>query len=169
MIDEKGRLFKKISIVDILIVVAILVLGAGFLYRQTSQTLGNIINPDTPFYVTIHGAGIRHFIVDSIDEGDMVFRRHSRQAIGEVIDIRVETAHDSLLRSDGTATLAPMEGRYDIFITVAAIGSITDLGFLVNGNDHIARGSEVELVSNRVFIPTAEVYFVGESRICPQS
>ena len=161
MIDNQGRLFKKISIIDIIIVVAILVLGAGFIYRQTSQTLGNIINPTTPLYVTIHGAGIRHFIVDAVDVGDVVFRRHDRQAIGEVVDIRVEQAMGSLLRSDGTAVLAPMEGRYDIFITVAAVGSQGAVGYLVNGNDHMARGSEVELVSNRVFIPTAEVYAIG--------
>lgn len=164
MIDNNGRLFRKISIIDIAIVLAVVLLGAGFIYRQTSDRLDAIINPTTPFYVTIHGAGIRHFIVDAVSVGDIMYRRHQQQPMGRVVDISVETAMDSLLRSDGTAVLAPMEGRYDIFITLESLGSITEIGYIVNGNDHIARGSEVELVSNRVFIPTAEVYFVGEER-----
>ena len=164
MIDNQGRLFKKISIVDVLIIVAILAVVVGYVYRQTSERLEVIINPTTPFYVTIHGAGIRHFIVDAVDVGDVMYRRHSRQPLGRVVEIHVEPAMDILLRSDGTAALVPSEGRYDIFITLESIGSITNVGYFVGGNDHIARGSEVELVSNRVFIPTAEVYFVGEER-----
>jgi len=165
MIDKQGKLFGKVSVIDVIIVVAVLAMVAGFIYRQTSDRLDMIINPDTPFYVTIHGAGVRHFIADAVDVGDVVYRRHSRQAMGRVVDVSYETAMDILLRADGTAVLVPAEGRYDVFITLEAIGSITADGFFfVNGNDHIARGSEVELVSNRVFIPTAEVYFVGESR-----
>jgi len=162
--DKKGRIFGKISIIDVIIVVTILAVAAGFVYRQTSESIGAIIHADTPFYVTIQGTGLRHFIVDAVDVGDVVYRRHSRQPLGRVVDIQVETARDLLHLSDGTVTLAPHEGRYDIFITVEAVGSVRDIGFFVGGNDHIARGSEVELVSNRVFIPTAEVYYVGEAR-----
>lgn len=161
MIDEKGRIFKRFSIIDMIIVLAVLAVIAGFLYRQTSDSLADIINPTTPFYVTISGTGIRHFITDAVEVGDIMYRRHSRQAIGRVVDVVVETSYAPLLRSDGTAVLAPMEGRYDIFITLESIGSVSEGRFLINGNDHVARGSEVELVSNRVFIPTAEVYAVG--------
>lgn len=162
--DKNGKILNKVSIIDILIILAILAVAVGFVYRQTNQRLGQIINPDTPFYVTIQGEGLRHFITDAIDVGDVVYRRHSRQPLGRVIQIDVEAAQDILLRTDGTASLVPSEGRYNIFITLESVGSITDVGFFVGGNDHIARGSEVELVSNRVFIPTATVYFVGEER-----
>ncbi|MCL2371912.1 MAG: DUF4330 domain-containing protein [Defluviitaleaceae bacterium] len=162
MIDEKGRLFKRVSVVDLLIVLAFVAVLAGFVYRQMAPSIGVIIRADERFYVTVQGAGIRHFIVDAVEVGDVMYRRHSRQPIGRVVDIRVETAYDVMLRTDGTAVLAPMEGRYDIFITMESAGSIRDERFLVGGNDHIARGSEIELVSNRVFLPTGEVYFVGE-------
>jgi len=164
MIDKNGKIFKKVSIIDVLIILAVLDVAIGFVYRQTNQRLVQIFNADTPFYVTIHGEGLRHFIIDAVDIGDVVYRRHSRQPLGRVIQIDVEGAQDILLRSDGTASLVPSEGRYDIFITLESLGSITEVGFFVGGNDHIARGSEVELVSNRVFIPTATVYFVGEER-----
>ena len=164
MIDNKGRIFKKISVVDVIIVVAVLAVLAGWFYRQTSGGLAPIIFPSTPFYVTIQGSGLRTFIVDAVDVGDVVYRRHSRQPLGRVIDIHVEMAQDLLHRSDGTVALVPVLGRYDIYITLEAVGSITEIGYFVGGNDHIARGSEVELVSNRVFIPTAEVYFVGRER-----
>ena len=37
MIDNKGRLFKRVSVVDVVIIVAILAVLVGFFYRQTSD------------------------------------------------------------------------------------------------------------------------------------
>jgi len=162
MIDNSGRIKGKISIVDIVLVVAAIALVAGFVYRQISPRIGQIINPATPIEVVIQGDGLRHFIIDSIDIGDVMFRQHERTALGTVVDIEVEPWLDYLHRSDGTAVLAVSEGRYTIRITLEAIGSITYRGFFINGLDHLAPGGEVALISNRAFIPRGHVYAVRE-------
>ena len=160
MIDNKARLFGKVSIIDIIIVLAILALGVGFAVRETSPGLGGILNPDTPFYVTISGDGLRHFIVDAVSVGDVMFRHHGRHPLGTVVDIDIQPAMDYLHRLDGTAVLVETEQRYKIYITLASTGSIRDIGYLVNGTDHIAPGSEVALISNRAFIPDGRVHSI---------
>jgi len=161
MIDNKGRIKGRISIIDIVLAVALLALVAGFVYRQIPR-IQDILNPTTPLYVTIQGEGLRHFVTDAIEIGDVMFRSHVNQPLGTVVAIEIEPALDYLHRLDGTAVLAIMEERYTIRITLDAIGSITDRGFLVNGLDHMAVGSEIALISNRSFIPDGRVVAIGE-------
>jgi hypothetical protein len=82
--------------------------------------------------------------------------------MGRVVALEVKPATEYLLRSDGTAVLAEMDDRYRLFITIECIGTITDVGYYVNGNLHIAEGSEMVLVSNRVILPDSLVYDIRE-------
>ncbi|MCL2286851.1 MAG: DUF4330 domain-containing protein [Firmicutes bacterium] len=164
MIDNSGRIKGRVSIVDIVLVVAILVLVAGFVYRQTSDRIGQILRPDTPILVTVQGDGLRHFITESVSIGDVFYRQHERTAIGTVVDIHIEPAMDYLHRSDGTAVLAVSEGRYRILITLEATGSVVyGRGYFINGLDHLAPGGEIALISNRVFIPRGQIYSVRQA------
>ena len=63
-------------------------------------------------------------------------------------------------RSDGTAVLATMEGRYALRITIEATGSIRNTGFYANGNDHLAPGAEVIIINSRLVFPLARIYSV---------
>jgi len=163
MIDNSGRIKGRVSLIDIILVAAVLLLLAGFVYTQLSGRIQTIINPTTPLEVVIQGEGLRHFIVNSVSEGDVMFRSLDRQPLGRVVDIDITPSLNYLHRSDGTAVLAEVEGRYTIRITLEATGSIReDIGYLVNGTDHLAPGSEVALVSNRVFIPDGRVFSIRE-------
>ena len=163
MIDNSGRILGKISIIDIIFVVAVIVLAVGFVYTRTSGRIAGIINPTTPLEVVIQGEGLRHFIVDAISEGDIMFRHHDRQALGTVVAIDISPALDYFHLSDGSVILAEMEQRYTVHITLASVGTIREnVGYFVNGTDHIAPGSEIALVSNRVRIPEGRVFSVRE-------
>ena len=165
MIDKQGRLFSRVSIIDIVIVLVILALGAGFAYRRAAPHIDEIIRPDETFYVTFEVNRIRSVIVDdSVVVGELIFRQHDRQALGRIIDVERLPATEILQRTDGTAVHATMEGRYALRITIEATGSITAAGYLVNGNDHMAPGAEILLINRRVFFPLARVYSVGQER-----
>jgi len=160
MINSNGRIKGRISIVDIVLVVAVLALAGGFMYRQLSPRIGQILGANIPLHVTISSQGVRHFVTDAVQIDDVMFRQNERNAIGTVVDIRIEPFYNYLIRSDGTAQLVQSELRYRIFITLEATGSETDRGYYVNGLDHMAPGSDISLVSNRVFIPVGRVYSV---------
>ena len=160
--DKNGRIFGKVSVVDIIIVLAVLVLGAGLAYRQLSREVRQIVSADAVFYVTLESKQLRGFSVDAVSVGDVMYKQHDRQSLGVVKEIKVAPGVDYLLKSDGTAVLAEMEERYTAFITLECRGNINETGYFVNGNTHIAEGSEVVLVSNRVFIPNTSVYRIFE-------
>ena len=165
MIDKQGRLFSRVSIVDIAIVLVVLGLIAGFAYRRAAPHLDDRLRPDETFYVTFEVNRIRGIIVeDAVVVGELLFRQHDRQPLGRIVDIERLPATEIMQRTDGSAILATMEGRYSLRITIEATGSITAAGYFANGNDPMAPGAEVLLINRRVFFPLARVYSVGRER-----
>jgi len=164
MIDKNGKIKGRVSIIDIVIVLAVLALVAGFVYRQTSDRFGAILRADETFYVTVETNRLRSLNVDAVSIGDIMFRMDSRQPFGTVIDIRTEPATNNIWHSDGTITEAEMEDRYLLTLVLESTGSITQTGYFVNGTDHIASGSDVMLVSNRLFLPVIQVLEISTER-----
>jgi len=162
--DNSGRIGGRVSIIDIIIVVALIAVVVGFIYRQTSESIGHIISPDETFFVTIESAELRHFVVEAVDVGDIMFRQHIRQPLGTVIDVFTTPAMDIMHRTDGTAVRVEMENRYSLHVVLEVQGTIRDTGYFVNGNDHIATGSEIALISNRVIIPMGRVQSISAER-----
>ena len=161
---SNGKLFGKVSVIDVILVAAIVILAIGFIFTRTSSQIQQIIGANTPMEVIIQGEGVRQFIVDAIAEGDIMFRYHDRQALGTVTRVDVSPAMGYFHNPDGSVILAEMEGRYTIQIVLASVGSIRDnIGYFVNGNDHIAPGSEIALVSNRVRVPEGRVISVRDT------
>ena len=160
---SNGKLFGKVSVIDIILVAAILILAIGFIFNRTSDRIQQVIGANTPLEVIVSGEGVRQFIVDAISEGDIMFRYHDRQALGTVTRVDILPAMEYFHKPDGSVVLATMEGRYDIQIVLASVGSIREnIGYFVNGNDHIAPGSEIALISNRVRVPEGRIVSVRE-------
>jgi len=161
MIDEKGRLFGKVSLIDIFVILAVIVFAVGFVYNRTSQDIQRIIMADTPMYVTFLVEDVRDLSLSAVQEGDILFRQHERIPLGTVTNIETGPAYDIITRTDGTAALVPVDGRYNMYITLAAVGSITDRGFFVNGTQQMSVGGRISLQSNNLRTE-AMVYAVSE-------
>ena len=161
MIDNKGRIFGKVSIIDLIILLAVAALALGFVYSRTSQQIQQIIAADTPIYVTFLVEGVRPFSLDAVSEGDIFFRQHERMALGTVTSVETAPAYDIMIRANGTAVYAMVEGRYNMYITLACVGSVTDSGFFINGNLQMAEGGRLSLQSNS-FLTMAMVYSIAE-------
>ena len=165
MVDKQGRLFSRVSIVDIAIIVAVLALGIGFAYRQFAPRFEDVLRPEETFYVTFEVNRMRGHVTDEVVVvGESLFRQHNRQALGRIVDVERFPATSLMTRIDGTAIQATMEDRYMLHITIEATGSVNETGYLANGNDHIAPGAEVVLINSRVIFPVARVLSVGHER-----
>ena len=162
MIDNQGKIRGRVSIIDIVIIIVVLALAAGFVYRRGAEPLANILRADDTVHVTFEVNRIRSVIAeDAVIVGDRLFRQHAaHQALGTIIAVERRPATEVMQRTDGTAILATMEERYSLLITIEATGNMRTSGFFANGNDHLAPGAEVVLINNRVIFPLARVYSV---------
>ena len=158
MIDNSGKLFGKVSLLDVFVILAVIALFVGFFYSQISEQVGVFVAPTEEFYVTFEANGLRAVNAATLEVGNIVFRRHDNEPLGIVTYIwPIEPATYLLARSDGTVVHAVMEERYRLVFTVRSQGSVTSFGYFVNGNDHIAVGSIVTVVSYRTNLPESVV------------
>ncbi|MDR1664197.1 MAG: DUF4330 domain-containing protein [Clostridiales bacterium] len=163
LIDEQGRLFGKLSIIDLVIVLAAAVLAIGFIYKRASGDVQQIVNASTSFYVTFKADWQRGFSVDALAEGDIFYEQYDGQPMGPAQRVDIEPARLIMPKADGTAVYAETEDRYAIYVTVACKGSVTETGYYINGHKKVAEGNELVIKSNRLLLPNTVVYRVAET------
>ena len=84
MIDEKGRLFGKVNIVDLLIVIIILAAGAflGMKLLGPDSTVANT----QKVLVTLHCEETPNYVAEQLEEGAEVWDSENNVTIGYLKD-----------------------------------------------------------------------------------
>lgn len=160
MIDTKGRLFGFINILDLIVLALIIGLGAVFALRTATNETVTLIGANQTFYITFRIERVRDFSVAAVKEGDIIYEQYA-QVLGKTVKVWTETPHEVVVLNDGTAEYFPMEGKYDLFITIEATGTSNSGGFYVNGNNQVSSGKDMKIQSNTIYT-SARVFSVSE-------
>lgn len=160
IIDKKGRLFGFINILDLIVLVLIVGLGASFAFKTATNENVTLLGASQTFYITFRIERVRDFSVNAVNTGDIIYEQHA-QVLGKTVNVWTEEPHEVVALNDGTAEYFPMEGKYDLFITVEATGTVNSGGFYVNGNNQVSAGKDMKIQSNMVYT-SARVFSVTE-------
>lgn len=127
IIDERGRLFGKISVIDILVVLMALALLAVVWFRFFSgdEVIGRFSEKETFTYV-IRVDGIRQYTLDAIKEGDVLYDNDNETVLGTVTKVERVPAERYYATVDGQYVMGYQPERYDMFLTVEAEGIVKD-------------------------------------------
>ncbi len=144
VIDEKGKLFGKISIIDLLVIVVFIaaVIGCGYKFLGGSDTVK--VSASNPFTVVFRVDGVKSFLADSIEEGEVVYEKNGGK-IGTVTGVRTES-YKALVDGKESEYLT-YDNRDTVYITVEAKGNVTDKGFYSAGNRQIYTGGSMNIQS----------------------
>lgn len=124
--DEKGRLFGRISVVDLLVVAVVLVLGFAVYSRFfTKETTATMVENDR-FTYTLRIHNVRNVTAEALRVGDAIYAATNDTPLGVIRDIRVEDCYLETSTMDGSLVYAPSEDRYSIYLTVDAEGVISN-------------------------------------------
>ncbi|QEK11450.1 DUF4330 domain-containing protein [Crassaminicella thermophila] len=121
LIDEKGRLFGKINLFDLLVVVVIFALIGGASYKFSVSNKNVAIN-ESDLKVKLWVADIKDVTVNVINVGDIVKEYDSNLVFGEIIKKEVKPHYEEVKTSDGRVVNAPVEGKYDVYLTLKCRG-----------------------------------------------
>lgn len=114
MLDEKGRLFGKINVVDLAIILVGIVLVAGYLYRD--RAAGTPAEART-VVVKIVCNNVYPGTENSIKVGDRLVAGGGLTNI-KVTEIRVQPALATATTADGKMNLTTNPFRKDIYLTL---------------------------------------------------
>lgn len=141
LIDENGRLFGFVSVIDVLVVAVALVLAAALYTRNTALPIASAADPmdDITYQVVISNMPAGR--LESLREGDYLYDKETFNLVGKIVGIEVEDCVISMLKADGTYVMAPIDSRYNVTLTVEAKAMKDERGhFYINRNTLVAVG-----------------------------
>lgn len=159
IIDRNGRLFGKISVIDVLVILVVLVMAAALYFKEHQAHTGTSVVEQTITF-QIRARGVNNHVAAAIQEGDGVYDSvyaSGGRALGEIVEIQVERDPGTKLKpdlGDGTTGLMGADDTVDLLITVRGQG-------LVNGKNYsLNRVYDLGVNSSRNYY-TKRADFVG--------
>ena len=144
IIDEKGKLFGKVNLLDLLVIVLI-VAAVVFVALKLGGVIGSGENSEVEYKIEI--LAVRQETIDALNKnlnGIYATANDAGQILGDITDIEVRNARELTLLDSGEYTYAEHENKYDVTITVRAICSVKDKGIYVAGGTQILCGEEMK-------------------------
>lgn len=133
-LDEKGRIFGRISIIDLVIVLVLLTAGGWFAYAKFSKNLGqSIAAREQPIEFTIIIQAIRPTTADALRKGGKVFEFKTGAALGAITGVKTESAEIWTINEDGKWLRTRDSGRLDAYVTIASTARVGENTITVNG------------------------------------
>ena len=146
IIDENGRLFGRVSVIDVGVLLLAVVLVAAFVTKDEVTPIAVVAAPmqDVSYVVTI--TNMPEGRLESLREGDTLYDAETKYALGKVASVEAEDCTISMLKADGTYVMAPIEGRYNVTVHVDAKAMVDERQHIyVNRTNHIAVGLSLDL------------------------
>ena len=136
LIDRNGRLFGKISVIDLLVVAVVVVMAVALNFKNNQTHTGTSISEEKVTF-QIRVRGVRSYVADCIAIGDGLYDQNYSSgggALGHITDIQVERDPGTVIStlSDGTIILAEWEDTVDLLLTLEGTGLLNGKSVALN-------------------------------------
>ncbi|HZK18705.1 MAG TPA: DUF4330 domain-containing protein, partial [Clostridia bacterium] len=115
LIDDKGRIFGLINIIDLVVILLIILVAAGAYYKLTSSRSGTAAPKTVKFEVMV--PHIRPEIAKTVKVGDKMVAGDSYQAV-TVKDVEILPAYGVYTAADGSRVETNDPYLVDLFVTL---------------------------------------------------
>lgn len=159
MIDEKGKLFGKISVIDFVIILVLLIVLVGTAYKFLADDDIVVTKNDT-FTTVIRIDGVKAYYLDYMQPGDVVYEQNAGK-LGTITKIETEP-YQAIFSGDKEGEYLTYENRYSIYLTLASEGTVNSKGFYAEGNRQLFSGAAVNIQSRLFASTAATIYAVTE-------
>ncbi len=134
IIDQNGRLFGKISVVDVLAVLVVIVLAFALHVKHNELEATANKGGETTITITMKAENLPLYVVDAIQTGDKVYdkERPSGGPIGVITKVEEQPGSKVEKLSNGTFALLPNADSRNLIITVEGRGLVTDGRYAIN-------------------------------------
>lgn len=123
--NKDGKIFGKINIIDLLIILILVVLAAGISIRVFGSKSQSIKNTSTFEYV-IKIDDIRDCTLKALEKKGDVFNEKDGLKIGEITEVTSQPCKKEGIKSNGTRVFAERPDRFTAYVTVKVEGKCVD-------------------------------------------
>lgn len=147
--DKNGKIGGKISIIDILAVVLVVVVIAGIWARYGSKITTAVRSSET-FEYTLRVENVRKYTIDALEKRGRVTDKKSEKNLGEIVDVRYEEATQQSTTANGQVVMPVVPDRYTCFVTIQAVGRESDDNYILDDSTELSVGRTIDLYSKYV-------------------
>lgn len=141
MINKDGKLFGKISIIDILVVLAIAVLALG-VYSRFFVGNEKVETASSRIEYTMKIKEVRMGTVDALkDFKGPITSDTTKEYMGDIVDVTYTDAKKAVELENGQIKEAVLPERYDVTVTVQVDGNVNSSGYYTATNQVLTAGS----------------------------
>lgn len=126
LIDSKGKLFGKISIVDIIVVVMILGVIAGVGYKFTKSRTSTPFSKKDAVMVTFFQEEVPGYVPGTIKVGDIAADNATGSVFGKVVSVKADKAVSVGTNSNGEMVQTSRPGYNSLTVVVEGQGIYKD-------------------------------------------
>jgi hypothetical protein len=148
IVDEKGRLFKKINLLDLLIVLILIGIGVVVFYKMNNSKVISPFAQKDKIETVIFLEEVLGGAADSIIVGEPVRDRASGALIGYVTNYEKGPSVNFATSSDGQLVKTTKEGYNSVRVTIVGTGVYSDSRVVFDNNDYYINKQFEFLVGN---------------------
>ena len=161
MIDKNGKVFGKINIIDLIVILVIVAAALMFGVSHFTNRGGNVttVSEGQSTYITFYAEEVPDFVVDKLEEGAKVYDVDMKSELGEVVSYEVAPAVSYAANSDGESVLTSREKYKSVKITAKVNGTPTDYGISVNDNQYgVGHSLTIRAGAAKIYLKVYDVY-----------
>lgn len=134
LVDEKGRLFKKINLIDLLIILIVLAAGIFVFYKFGKANITTVFEKKEPVILTFTVESVPDYTANAVKEGAVVTDKVSSAQLGKVTKAVVGPDISYAYDNSGRWVQSSKPGYASIELTVEGTGVFSGDGVVNIGN-----------------------------------
>lgn len=136
-IDKNGKLFGKVNIIDIIIVILLLVVLAFTAYKLGLFAPKQAISTETnKIRIVFYQEEVNTFTVENTNLNDPVTDAIQNNSFGKVVDIESGESTSWGVDRDGKQVMSAKDGYSSIYITAENTGTVSSTGISTGGANY---------------------------------
>ncbi len=131
MIDENGKLFGKINLIDLIIVILVLALVAFVAIKVINRQ-----DPEADYKqveISFYSEEVPDYVTEYLQQGDSVLDFTENITMGTVVNFELGAPQSYLTGTSGDVQRVEKEGYKSVSLTAATSCTITEHGALIGG------------------------------------
>ena len=134
IIDKKGKVFGKINIIDLLVLLLIIGIGVFFGLRMNSS--GSQSGGKQTIVMKYYIEEVNDFVINRVKVGDALLDDGRNVSLGKVTDVEIMPSVSWGMTDEGEYKKSEREGFYSAIITGEVEGTIYKNGAIINASKY---------------------------------
>ena len=147
--DKNGKIAGKVSIIDILVILLVVVVIAGISARYGSSITG-AVKSQKQFEYVLKVENVREYTVNALKRMGKVTDKKSEMDLGEIVDVQVEDATMQSTTASGEIKNSAMPDRYSCVVTIRSVGKESADNYILDDSTELSVGRNIDLYTKYV-------------------